>query len=358
MSTSPTRVGIVGGNVEVGWAAASHIPALKALDGYLVSAVCTTRKESADAAAGALNAQGFLDAGELARSSQVDLVAVSVKVPDHFAAVMPALEAGKPVYCEWPLGRTTEEAVAMADLARAKGLRTVVGLQARAALELIYVKGLLAEGYVGEVTSVAFLGAYPFWGEVLTLPHQADESQGINLLTIPGGHTLDALDFILGDELAFVQAVMESKRAQARVRATGELVSFTAPDHLAVIGAYRKGAVFSANFLGGAVCPATSRVEIDGSLGRIILEMDGLIENAPIRIRGWRAEAGAWEVLTPDIAPPTAGLPAGSAQNVGYMYARLAAGDPSLPDFGRAVRVHQVLDAIRAAAKGGGRVSI
>lgn len=356
MTNSPMRVGIVGANVETSWAAFAHIPALKALDGYLVSAVCTTRRESADAAAGALNAQAFLDAGELARSSQVDLVAVSVKVPDHFAAVMPALEAGKPVYCEWPLGRTTAEAQAMADLARAKGVRTLVGLQAHAALELEYVRELLAHGYVGEVTSVAFLGAYPFWGEVLSLPHQADESQGINLLTIPGGHTLDALDFILGDELAFVQAVMESKRAQARVRATGEIVSFNAPDHLAVIGAYRKGAVFSANFLGGAVCPPTSRVEIDGSRGRLILEMDGLIENAPIRIKGWRAEGAAWETLVPPAN--TTALPDGPALNVGLMYARFAAGDATLPDFDRAVRVHQVLDAIRQAAKTGARVII
>ena len=34
----------------------------------------------------------------------VDLVAVSVRVPWHYDLVMAGLRAGKPVFCEWPLG--------------------------------------------------------------------------------------------------------------------------------------------------------------------------------------------------------------------------------------------------------------
>jgi len=43
--------------------------------------------------------------------------------------VMTALHAGKHVYCEWPLGANLAEADAMAALARAKGVRTMIGLQ-------------------------------------------------------------------------------------------------------------------------------------------------------------------------------------------------------------------------------------
>ena len=66
---------------------------------------------------------------------------------------MDALNAGKHVYTEWPLGRTTAEAVEMADLAREKGVRNMVGLQSRTNPVLLYVKDLVASGYVGEVMS-------------------------------------------------------------------------------------------------------------------------------------------------------------------------------------------------------------
>ena len=64
----------------------------------------------------------FCDAEKLARHPDVDLVAVSVKVPDHYLPVMAAIEAGKHVYCEWPLGRNTDEAARMRDAANRKGV--------------------------------------------------------------------------------------------------------------------------------------------------------------------------------------------------------------------------------------------
>src|SRR5947209_17584286 len=50
----------------------------------------------------------------------VDLVTVSVKVPDHYLPVSAEIEAGKHVYCEWPLGRNTEEAVRMLEAVKRK----------------------------------------------------------------------------------------------------------------------------------------------------------------------------------------------------------------------------------------------
>ena len=66
---------------------------------------------------------------------------------------MAALNAGKHVYTEWPLGRTTAEAQEMADVAQAKGVRNMVGLQARANPGILYAKDLVESGYVGDVMS-------------------------------------------------------------------------------------------------------------------------------------------------------------------------------------------------------------
>jgi len=54
---------------------------------------------------------------------------------------MAALNAGKHLYCEWPLAATTEQAQQMRDLAVRKGVRHMVGLQARGAREFNRVRG-------------------------------------------------------------------------------------------------------------------------------------------------------------------------------------------------------------------------
>ena len=88
------RVGIVGANPSRGFASIAHIPALKALAEFEISAVCTTRQDSADAAAKHFGVPlAFCDAEKLARHPDVDLVTVSVKVPDHYVSVMAAIEA-------------------------------------------------------------------------------------------------------------------------------------------------------------------------------------------------------------------------------------------------------------------------
>src|SRR6476646_6166854 len=129
------RVGIVGATVTVGgsgWGANAHVPALKALPDYELKGVCTAHKETARASAAAFGAElAFHNFDDMIARSDIDLVAVVVRVPEHQALVVRAIEAGKAVFCEWPLGATLAEAETMANRASARRLRTAVGLQAR-----------------------------------------------------------------------------------------------------------------------------------------------------------------------------------------------------------------------------------
>jgi len=131
----------------------------------------------------------FCDAEKLARHPDVDLVAVSVKVPDHHLPVMAAIEAGKHVYCEWPLGRNTDEAARMRDAANRKGVGHAVGLQGQVSPAINYTKDLIAESFVGRVLSATMIGCAPNWGPSIDRAYQADFANGANLLTITGGHT-------------------------------------------------------------------------------------------------------------------------------------------------------------------------
>ena len=98
------RVGIIGANPDRGWAAQAHIPALRSLpDDFEITALSTTRRESADAARKLFDvAAAFDNHQELVSSPAVDVVAITVKVPHHLELATAALEAGKAVYCEWP----------------------------------------------------------------------------------------------------------------------------------------------------------------------------------------------------------------------------------------------------------------
>src|SRR3954447_14244376 len=149
------RLGVIGASVRGPWSSRSHLPALRASNDIELTAVCTTRADSAEAARQAYGARlAFADWREMVSSPEIDAVAVVVRVPSHYAPTKAALENGKHVYCEWPLGRTTEEAIELAALARARGLKTAVGLQARVDPALMYLKELVAAGYVGDIMAV------------------------------------------------------------------------------------------------------------------------------------------------------------------------------------------------------------
>src|SRR6202795_1776503 len=149
------RLGLIGASVTGTWSSRSHLPAVRASSEVELTAVCTTKADSAEAARQAYGARlAFDDYRKMVASPEIDAVAVVVRVPSHFAPTKAALEAGKHVYCEWPLGRTTAEAVELAALAKARGLVTAVGLQARVNPAVMYMKELLGSGFVGEMMAV------------------------------------------------------------------------------------------------------------------------------------------------------------------------------------------------------------
>src|SRR5438874_13319009 len=163
-------VGIIGVSPVRGWAATAHIPALRALPNYEVRALSANSAESARAAGDAFKVSAvFSNHEQLVTQPDIDMVAVTVKVPHHRELVSAALAAGKAVYCEWPLGRDAGDARAMAALAAGQGVRTVVGLQARQAPAIEFVQELLRDGYVGEVLSPTMVGLSVL-GDVLVQP--------------------------------------------------------------------------------------------------------------------------------------------------------------------------------------------
>src|SRR3981189_2783278 len=210
---STLGVGIIGVSPAWGWAATAHTPALRALPNYEIRALSARSADSARAVGQMFGVSAvFSDHQKMVVQPDIDVVAVTVKVPHHRELVSAVLAAGKAVYCEWPLGRDLDDARAMAALAAERGVRTIVGLQGRQAPAIQFVQELLRDGYVGEVLSTTMIGvSVP--GDVVVAPnaYMLDKKNGANVLTIAVGHSLDLLNFVLG-EFADLSALSDLRR--------------------------------------------------------------------------------------------------------------------------------------------------
>src|SRR5437016_10180746 len=287
MPASTLGVGIIGVSPVRGWAATAHIPALRALPNYEIRALSAHSAESARAAGEAFGVSTvFSDHEQLVTQPDVDVVAVTVKVPHHRQLVSAALAAGKSVYCEWPLGRDLDDARVMAGLADEQGVRTVVGLQSRQAPAIWFVEGMLRDGYVGEVLSTTMVGlSVPGDSVVKANAYMLDNTNGANLLTIAVGHSLDTLNYVLG-EFADLSALSNLRRPLMKIDGTIEVVK-TAADQIAVIGTLTSGATVSVH-VREAVAGGTGFLwEINGTDGTLRLTADAAFPGIfPVTVAG------------------------------------------------------------------------
>jgi predicted dehydrogenase len=137
------------------WGPRAHAPALQQLPEASLYAVCTAHADTAQAAADKYGvSRAYSDIKAMGADPEVDVALIAVRVPAHYALSKAAIEAGKHVYCEWPLGKDTREAEELAALARKKNVQTMVGLQRRCSPAYMYLRELVKDGYVGQVLSV------------------------------------------------------------------------------------------------------------------------------------------------------------------------------------------------------------
>ena len=358
------RLGVIGANPTRGWGPRAHLPAIVASRDVELTAVCTTRKESAEASAAKYGAKmAFHDYREMLACPDIEAVAVLLVVPNHYHVTVDALNAGKHVFTEWPLGKTCAEAVEMRDLAEAKGLRHMVGLQARANPSIMYARDLVADGYVGEVMACHVSVSR---GGVLQRPSdrtwQKDDSLGASTLTIPGGHTIDALRFIVG-EFSSVSAVVSTQARQWFETDTQRYVDVTASDNVLVSGRLANGGVASVYVATIPWSGSGYRMEIYGREGTLVASSGNTPQLLALRLQGAKAGGSGLEDLEvpAEYVTAPAETPENEPKNVGEMYVRFSDairnGTGCEPDFNTAVDLHRLLDAITASSERGEAVA-
>ena len=366
MNSKPIGVGMIGVQPGRSWGAMAHIPALQALPEYQVTALSTTRIGSALAAGTAFGVSHCYDNhAALIADPAVDLVAVTVKVPHHLELVQAALAGGKMVFCEWPLGNGLDEARALAAQAKQLGIRCGVGMQARAAPVIAYVKDLIRDGFVGDVLSTTLVGSGLAWGPYTDDNHAYlnDKANGATMLSIPIGHTMDALCHCLG-EMTEVSATMTNRRTSSINASTGAIVPMTAEDQVAFTGRLEGGAVVAVHYRSGTVRGTNLLWEITGTEGELqVTSYGGHAQMFDLQLSGANGDAKSLSTMIVPAhyrwTPPNLPEP---AINVAQAYVRFAndlrEGTQTSPDFDDAVKRHEMVDAIGRSAATGQRVKV
>lgn len=348
------RVGIVGGNPQRGWALDAHVPALRRLQEHFVLEAVSARSlavaEEARVAFGANRAFG--DSLALARDPDIDLVSVTVKVPEHRAIVLAALEAGKHVYCEWPLGADLAEAEEMARTVRPES-HVTVGLQALSAPAIRQAVKLVGEGALGRLQVVRVFSCTAGWGAAAPpfYAYLQDKRNGATLETIAGGHTLAALVAIVG---AYVELDARNTILQPQVHISGsnDVVQRTCADHMLVLGRHESGCVSTVEVLGGCAERPFS-LELSGEKGWLKISGGGAggYQTGFLKLETSIPSAPQPEPVTPDLA--------GAPLNLAESYARLSedirCGTRTVPDFELAVRLTRLLQMVDHASIEGRR---
>ncbi len=215
---------------------------------------------------------------EIIAMPDVDAVLVATWPYLHAPASIAALEAGKHVLCLGRMAMNLEEARQMqaaADRAKAQGVRSMLVPPAFGIAGDIYLRQLLAEGYVGDIRHVQGL----FVNDANANPaaplnwRQDRELSGENVLLL-GAHYEITYRWLGG--VTGVTAREETYVPQRPAPdGSGRMAPVTVPDAITVMGELEQGGTLTLIESSVAHFGGPARFEIYGSAGTLVYQIAG-----------------------------------------------------------------------------------
>jgi predicted dehydrogenase len=192
----------------------AHVPALMKAEGIELRSVCDARRPLAEAIGRRFGIERVLaDANDVLSDPEIEAVLIAVPDRSHVQLATAAIEAGKHVLVEKPLGVSSQECRPFAALARASGLKVQVGAMKRHDPGFEFARRFIRE-VVGEVLSFrCWYGVSTYRSDyeaTLFPPHpegsepppaeaayRADKES--YYLTTHGAHVFDIIRFLAGE---------------------------------------------------------------------------------------------------------------------------------------------------------------
>lgn len=317
---------------------------------------------------------------KLVARDDVGLVDVCTPGDTHAEIAIAALEAGKHVLCEKPLANTVAEAEAMvaaAEKAAESGVRSLVGFTYRRVPAIALARQLVAEGRVGQIHHVRaqYLQDWIADPDVPLSWRLQKEKAGSGALGDIGAHIIDLTQYITGERITGVSAILETFVKERPVPESFTGLAGSAPV-AAKLGQVTVDdtAVFLARFTGGAVATYEAtrfasgrknaiRIEINGSKGSLAFDFEDMnVLNVYDHTEDARV-AGFKRVLVTEPSHPyvSAWWPAGHGLGYEHAFTHQAVDlltaigeerDPE-PSFADGLNVQRILAAVEDSAAAG-----
>jgi predicted dehydrogenase len=145
--SEPLRVGVIGAGR---WSRTSHLPGFHRSPLAELVAICDLDADLAESAAGDFGIPDVTtDYERILERDDIDVIDVVTR-GDHQDLVFATLEAGKHCLVEKPVCHDYKDVWRAHELARAKNLKTKVGLTFRYAPAVMYMFDLIRQGFIGE----------------------------------------------------------------------------------------------------------------------------------------------------------------------------------------------------------------
>lgn len=139
------------------------------------------------------------DAGALLADPDVDAVYIATPPSSHKALALAAAAQGKPCLVEKPMALTHADAVEMVEAFRSARVPLWVAYYRRALPRFALIRQRLAEGAIGQLTSIQVTLTRPLaTGEVLDDWRLDPDTAGGGLFFDLGSHAIDLIDFLGG----------------------------------------------------------------------------------------------------------------------------------------------------------------
>jgi predicted dehydrogenase len=342
-------------------------------------ALCGRNRAAAEGAAARLGWSSVeTDWKQLVARDDVQLVDICTPGDSHAEIAIAALEAGKHVLCEKPLANTVPEAEAMAEaaeVARGKGIRSMVAFNYRRVPAIALARSLVASGRLGTIRHVraVYLQDWIVDPEFPLVWRLQKDKAGSGALGDIGAHIVDMAQYVLGDVLTGVSALTETFVKERPLAEAASGLSASSGSRRGVV-TVDDAALFFGRFAGGAVASFEAtrfaagrknslRIEVNGSDGSLAFDMESMNELSFYDGGETADTAGFRRILVTEATHPymTAWWPPGHI--IGYEHSfthevrdllvAIAAGDDPAPSFADGLQVQRVLAAVEASAAAG-----
>jgi predicted dehydrogenase len=352
------RVGIV----SAGWGAFAHLPAWRALPGVEVTAICTSRQETAEAAAARLGiARPFWDALAMCADPDIDIIDLGTRPVVRKPMVLEALASGKHVYNASPHASDWAGAKEIDAAWKTSGAVGVIDAFSQWIPAHRQMKTLVDDGFLGAPLG----GACRFNISLFNAPSRqfpynwfGEGGQGVSAVRNNGSHMLFMLHHLFGP----VTELVADDRQILKIWdfPEGGVVHPKTNDFANVILRFTNGLTMTMQISWSMVLYDGWSIDVFGERGRLVAESPTFPTSRDCTLRGGQLGGSLDGIAINDSFKSAPGValdwqsdPQPSfpmALSMQAMVDAIAGLGHAVPDFAQALEIERIQEAIRLSS--------